>query len=207
MIPKIIHQLWIGPHKMPAKHMQTWRDKHPTWEYRLWTEETLKPLVFVNQRLIDEMDEWCGKCDIMRYELLHRYGGVFSDADNVCLRALDEAFLAQDSFTCYENELIRGDMLANSIIACTPQNRLMELIVERLRNTPSVARHKTEQMAWQTTGPMLFTAVVKEHRYPITVYPSHYFNPVHYTGIRYEGKGPVYVTHLWGSAFGNYDQM
>ena len=207
MIPKIIHQLWIGPHKMPAKHMETWRTMHPQWEYRLWTETTLKPLTFVNQRLIDEMHEWCGKCDIMRYEILHRFGGVFTDADSICLRPLDEAFLDNDSFTCYENETIRGDLLANSMMACIPKNRLMELIIERLRNTPTVALHKTAKMAWQTTGPELFTAVVKEHQYPIKIYPSHYFIPVHYSGVRYQGNDRPYVTHLWGSAFGNYNKM
>ena len=28
-IPKIIHQLWIGPKPAPSKLMQTWKEKNP----------------------------------------------------------------------------------------------------------------------------------------------------------------------------------
>ena len=37
-IPKIIHQLWIGPKPAPTKLMQTWKDKNPDFEYILWNE-------------------------------------------------------------------------------------------------------------------------------------------------------------------------
>ncbi len=33
MIPKIIHQIWIGPKPAPTKFMDTWRDKNPDFEY------------------------------------------------------------------------------------------------------------------------------------------------------------------------------
>ena len=32
-IPKIIHQIWIGPKTAPIKLMNTWKDKHPDFEY------------------------------------------------------------------------------------------------------------------------------------------------------------------------------
>ena len=32
-IPKIIHQLWIGPHPVPTTLMDTWKEKHPEFEY------------------------------------------------------------------------------------------------------------------------------------------------------------------------------
>ena len=31
IIPKIIHQLWIGPNPMPEKWMRTWKEKNPGW--------------------------------------------------------------------------------------------------------------------------------------------------------------------------------
>ena len=43
-IPKIIHQLWIGPKPAPTKFMNTWRDKHPDFEYMYWNEADLKEL-------------------------------------------------------------------------------------------------------------------------------------------------------------------
>ena len=38
-IPKIIHQLWIGPKPPPTKFMDTWRDKNPEFQYIRWNED------------------------------------------------------------------------------------------------------------------------------------------------------------------------
>ena len=40
-IPKIIHQIWIGPKKLPSKYSKwasTWKKLNPTWIYKFWTE-------------------------------------------------------------------------------------------------------------------------------------------------------------------------
>jgi len=46
MINKIIHQLWIGPDKPPLKWMNTWKEKHPEWEYKFWGNEEIKNFRF-----------------------------------------------------------------------------------------------------------------------------------------------------------------
>ena len=75
MIPKIIHQLWIGPKPAPTKFMDTWKDKNPDFEYIRWNEEEIKKrnlkLECVNR--IDEMEEINGKADIIRWEILYEY--------------------------------------------------------------------------------------------------------------------------------------
>ena len=37
-IPKIIHQIWIGPKPRPHILMDSWRLKNPDFEYILWNE-------------------------------------------------------------------------------------------------------------------------------------------------------------------------
>ena len=39
MIPKIIHQIWIGPKPAPTNLMNSWKNKHPDFEYILWNEQ------------------------------------------------------------------------------------------------------------------------------------------------------------------------
>ena len=42
-IPRIFHQIWVGPDPFPAefaRYRQTWLDHHPGWELKFWTEET-----------------------------------------------------------------------------------------------------------------------------------------------------------------------
>jgi mannosyltransferase OCH1-like enzyme len=40
-IPKIIHQLWIGNKPPPIKFMNSWKEKHPNFEYIFWNENEL----------------------------------------------------------------------------------------------------------------------------------------------------------------------
>ena len=137
MIPKIIHQLWVGPKPAPIELMNTWKDSHPDWEYMFWNEETLKehfPKGLHNQAQYDAMPEWNGKCDIARYEILQKFGGFFLDADCVCLRPLDDYLLENDSFSCYENEYIRGQLIAAGYLGCTPKNDLMWHLVNKIHN-------------------------------------------------------------------------
>ena len=43
-IPKIIHQLWIGPKPAPRVFMNTWKEKHEAlgYQYMFWNEEKLQ---------------------------------------------------------------------------------------------------------------------------------------------------------------------
>ena len=58
-IPKIIHQLWIGPKPPPNKFMDTWKDIHEKegFEYIRWGEEEFKKRGFVS-KLINKITKW-----------------------------------------------------------------------------------------------------------------------------------------------------
>lgn len=203
-IPKTIHQLWIGPKKRPQKLMETWRDKNPGWNHIIWSEDNLTEFTWRNQRHIDAMPEWNGKADIMRYEILHKYGGVFMDADSECLQPLDDFFLAHDCWACLENESQRGALVACGIMATVPGCRLMELCIKELEALPK----DVGTPAWWTVGPVFFTWVIHKHLYSdIHLYPGHWFIPNHYTGQTYTGTDKVYADHKWGTAMHRYGEL
>lgn len=202
MIPKIIHQIWIGPKKMPEKYMDTWKDKNPDWTYMRWTDETIKeyyPNGFKNQKQIDEIGEWAGKADIMRYEILHDFGGFYADADSICTNTLDDHFIEHDCFAGFENEQARGNLVANGYIGSSKECKLMKKLIEKIGKKTAVSFEKTGLMAWQTVGPLFFTETILSLQYPISVYPSFVFIPEHYTGLKYNGSGKSYSQQLWGS--------
>ena len=62
--------------------MNSWIEKHPDWEYMLWTEENIPKLI--NYKHFVATYKLSGKANIVRYELLYRYGGVYIDADARC---------------------------------------------------------------------------------------------------------------------------
>jgi len=199
MIPKIIHQMWIGENP-PMNLINTWKEQNPGWKHILWTDKTLKEWKFRNQEKLDYMSEPNGKCDIMRYEILHRMGGFFVDADTICIRPLENKLFEYDCMSVYEGEKQRGGLIACGFMACQPRCELMNLCIEGI--------DKVASPAWWYVGPAYFTHIVQSNKYPIKVHPSHYFIPKHYAGSMYTGPGPVYCDHLWGVTYeGGYERF
>ncbi len=206
-IAKIIHQIWIGSRQRPKALMETCRQMNPTWEYRLWTEENL-PTDFINQKHIDSMAHHqsnypeAGISDIMRYEILYRYGGFYIDADTKFINPLDDYLTDNDSFCCFENEDSRGILLANCYIGATKGNELMRILIQELQQKESV----TTDLPWIETGPLFFTQTIIKHDYDkLTVYPSHYFIPKHFSSNHmYQGPEKTYCIHHWGSTHNLY---
>lgn len=204
MIPKVMHQLWIGPKQAPIELMDTWKDAHPGWKYIIWNEETIAehfPRGFHNQIQYDAMPEWNGKCDIARYEILQKFGGFFVDADSACLRPLDDYFLEHDSFACYENELLRGPLIAAGYLGCVKGCELMGHLIDRAHGLHGEALHRGPMTAWETVGPMFLTQTVHDLKYTnLAVYPSFYFIPRHYLNeCIYAGPFKPYAMQFWGS--------
>jgi mannosyltransferase OCH1-like enzyme len=97
MIPKIIHQIWIGPNKCPDMWIDTFRidyiKKNPEYEYILWNEDNINPLFqdFPIYRIIYDLEyTYNGKSDLLRYLILYNYGGIYLDSDSVWIN--DKSF-------------------------------------------------------------------------------------------------------------------
>ena len=189
MIPKIIHQMWLGDDP-PMNLIETWQNMNPDWHHILWTEKKLKQWKFRNQDKIDLMVEPNGRCDIMRYEILHRMGGFFVDADTACIQPLDDELFNYDCVSVFEGEAQRGGLIACGFMAAQPGCKLMQFCIEEME--------KVASPAWWYVGPAYFTHIVQKYEYPIKIYPSYYFIPKHYLGPMYKGRGPVYCDHFWG---------
>lgn len=204
--------MWIGDQsKRPVRLMDTWKDLNPSCHYMLWTEPTLKNFEFRNQKQIDDMEELNGKCDIMRFEILHKYGGIFIDADSECLNTLDDFFFEETRWTCWENELLSKDpdgtvLVSESIMACEPVDSFFYYCIHEL----GMIEMKGKQ-GWQVTGCRFFTDMIakRAETLPMKIYPSHYFIPRHAIQVvlkqpGYSGSEKVYARHCWGSTFKTY---
>lgn len=226
-IPKIIHQLWIGPKPAPTEFMKTWKEKHPDYDYILWNEDELNKRGFNTelQNRLDEMEEINGKADILRWEILYHYGGIFLDADSICIEKLDNLLLLNKCFAGYENEQVRNagwangmteynDVLGNThpliatgTMAFTKNHELPKLAINWIKKN-CVSVNKTNKRAWRTVGPGLLTRLYFSKKWnDITILPSYYFLPIHASGLEYKGHSKIYAYQEWGSTKQSYDFM
>lgn len=202
-IPKIIHQIWLGDKTMPIKYAETWKRMNPTWKHMIWTDETIKehfPNGLYNQKQFDEIDSWAGKADILRYEILYNFGGIYADFDSICIQPLSDQFCEHDCFASFENRQVRGDLIANGYIGAVERCELIKVLMDKIHVMKSVSFKSTGLMAWQTVGPLFFTNTIIELNYPISIYPDYTFIPEHYSGMKYTGDYRyVFAKQIWGS--------
>lgn len=200
-IPKIIHQIWIGKkYRRPEKWMNTWPAMNPDWDYRVWTDDNLHKLLPLRaQTAFDAMPHLAGKADILRYEILHRFGGVYIDADTECVSPLTDDLLQNVAFAAHENEYIRPGLIANSVIGAQPGCLLMNAMIEHVAALPDLANCSALDI-WKTTGPLAFTRLVGQHRFTfLRLYPSFWFYPIHCSDTHYTGVvDRCYSRQFWG---------
>lgn len=197
-IPKKLHFVWVGDQsRRPDACIDTWRTLNPDFEIAVWGNDEWLGGTW---RTASQMNDFGtrdlpGVADLMRYEILFREGGFALDADAVCVEPLPDWLFETDAFASWENELMRPGLIANGYLGAVPGHPFYDTLIQRLAGSGSFA----EAQAWLTTGPVAFTDFVHEQRASLTVYPSHYFIPRHYTGWRYTGGGHVFGAQLWGS--------
>ncbi|SLN29017.1 hypothetical protein ROA7450_01225 [Roseovarius albus] len=201
-IPKLMSHIWIGPKPAPIEWMQTWQEKHPDWDYRIYDNDYLERTSFKTQRLIDfylDVAMYAGVADLMRYEILFEHGGYLAPADCICLHPIDELLNGAKAHTVYENEMIRGK-LVSPILACEPGNEFVGQLIDRLCTvTADELVHP-----WISTGNLFVAKMIEELQPDIEILPSHTMIPVHHTGIVYEGADKVYAMQTFGSTRSAY---
>jgi mannosyltransferase OCH1-like enzyme len=196
-IPKKIGHIWIGPRSVPEEWLKSWRDHHPDWSYTLYDNDFLASFPFRNRRLIDEYvkrGQFAGAADLMRYEILYEFGGFIPEADSFCVANTDELFQEAKAYTVYESEKVRPG-LVSPILACERENRFVGVLIEELSR---LSPYEIGQ-PWKTTGNRFVAQMIEKYQPDITIFPSHYFIPEHFTGETYEGDGKVYCQQMFGS--------
>jgi mannosyltransferase OCH1-like enzyme len=212
LIPKRLHQIWIGPSPAPLRWMHTWRDAHPDWVYTIWDDEAIKRLRLKNSRLfrrLCDIGRYDGASDVARAEILLRFGGVYVDADSECLRPLDDASFLQAEFFAVKDPVIEagwaivreqlGDvdfLVAGGFMGAEAGHPISRRYVEELSRVDM--RNLTP--TWVTTGGIvLMKAIGDDHQ--IEILPPWTFFDRTLEGKRVAGGEP-YARHFWSSTAG-----
>ena len=153
--------------------------------------------MFECQEKIDLISEINGKADIMRWELLYKFGGIFVDADSICIEPIDDYFLSKPAFASYENESVRKGLVATGTMGFPPHHPLCRDVIDWILSDESTSVIKNMK-AWLSVGPGILTKFLNTGKYTdFAVFPSHVFLPVHFEGKPYIGHKKVYAHQFW----------
>ncbi len=176
-IPKIIHQIWLGG-KLPEPYMaltKSWKRYNPDWEYVLWTDDTIKNIDFINAEAISKTNNPGMKSDIIRYEILNKYGGLYVDTDFECIKPFEEL----NKLSFYAGLVFNKNVeVAIGLIGSVPGHGIISDCINNIKYTGE----KDWVDIFNTTGSWFFTKHfinnVNVQTRDIVAFPSVYFYPL-----------------------------
>lgn len=186
-IPKIIHQIWLGgavPEKF-KEAMQSWKLHHPEWTYMLWTDKEVDAFEMENKNLFDLAPNFGMKSDLWRMEILHRYGGLYVDVDQFCIKPHD---IFHHAATFYVGKFINhGKEIEcnNNVIGISKNHSFAREWIESVRdnfcdeNIAEGLKAEGPSLTLRLTGPHFLTKLLKSTNYKdCLVLEKHFFNPL-----------------------------
>ncbi len=141
-IPKILHFIWLGS-SLPKKFeylIEGWKILHLSWQVKLWQTEDaatfMKGRKCANQFF--SSTNFGLKSDVLRYEILLAFGGVYIDVDYECIKCLDGAAW-WSSCTAFAG-LSHATVLEinNGILGCIPNHPLLVQITDNIASNLSI---------------------------------------------------------------------
>lgn len=189
-------QIWLGDDPPPIRWIESWASCHPTWDHHLYREDDIDVLGLQNRALYERLLEakvYDAASDVARVEILDRLGGVYVDADSVCLKPLDGApFLGSAFFATREIHERGGYFVTNAFMGSEPGHPILRRYIAAL----SRARVRRPWEAWRHTGPAVLTRLVRGTDATI-LEPAAFFTQ---TILGEPIEGEHYGEHYWASS-------
>lgn len=208
IIPKKIHQIWIGKKKLPRQYslwMKTWKKFNPEWEYIFWNDEMINKFNLANREAYNACNNPGFKSDIARYEILNKFGGLYVDTDFECLKKIPDYFLKYDfvSSIVFAN----SPTLNNAIIFAKADSNILKKMI----NSIKVPRNSDPNEIMNASGPFALSKnyfnLSKEEKKNTIILPSNIFYPYPNFLLNSKIKKEEFITeesiaiHHWGMSW------
>jgi mannosyltransferase OCH1-like enzyme len=137
-IPKIMHFVWLGSPLPDAfkDYILSWARVHEGhgWKFKLWTDEDVKNFKLINQEFYDATDSYGVKSDLLKWEIIYRYGGVYLDVDFECYQLLDDLHYTYDFYTAIQPLDTQYLQLGAAVFAACPGHPILKHCIETIKN-------------------------------------------------------------------------
>jgi len=175
---KNIHHVWLGSKNIPQeeqKFIKSWRTLHPDYNMQVWTDEDAKEFD-IYMELVDRCTCFAQKADVLRYCIIQKYGGIYTDTDIECIKPLDDMVEQADFFTGFEDPA-RRNMCNALFYAHQPNYEIVNRFCDEVKNA-----NLEDPRVSLNTGPGFITPIVrdywgKEGYEKVFVFDREYFHP------------------------------
>jgi len=160
LIPKVIYQTF-KTYNVPInmyKSIQTWKDVNPDYEHYYFDDDDSIEFIkkYFDKRVLNaylSLIPGAFKADLWRCCVLYEKGGVYVDADMVCLQPLrDYIENSEYNFISCRDDPMAKSYIYNAFIACSPKHPfLKEQIDTIVKNT----EEKKDMWYLDISGPAL----------------------------------------------------
>lgn len=139
---KIIHQIWVGPYKIPEretnfyKEIQNNVEKHHTdFKYMLWTDDNLPELpdtIIQLWDIFEQTKDYAFQADLLRIFLIYEFGGLYLDID---FKWVDQGISYLDFDKKGFFNIHGGDdyTIPNNVIGGTRHSELMSYLLSEIK--------------------------------------------------------------------------
>jgi mannosyltransferase OCH1-like enzyme len=195
LIPKILHQIWLGPHRMSDEFLYwnlKWQVLHPDWKVLLWDDKS-RPLLR-NEEQFQKTTNWSNRSNLLRYELILDHGGVYADVDFEPQKRIDPLLEGADFFAGCEK--LPENWIAPGLFGAVPNHPIVKELVDLV---PSEGGRVEDPMYCAT---IYFTKIVQ--RYPeAKILPPGTFYPYYCWEMerRHESFPDAYAVHHWARSW------
>lgn len=218
-IPPIIHLIWLGTKasEKVISAFDSWKKHHPHWEIKIWSDKELPNFNWSNQRVQQAFDQavtWAEKVDILRLEVLYKFGGIYSDADVVCMNSFQDLIVQDVSFfSCFELNYIGkhyGEpfFIGSAIMGAAKHSHVIKYCLDHLRT----AQDAPEEGIIKRTGPGLISRacqdVLLNRKENILILPCSYLYPLPWKKREVTSESVIgYISsetlaiHLWDGSW------
>lgn len=153
MIPKIIHQIWVGGYQIPERERnlaESLKNKSNNYTYYLWTDNNMptipdKFLVMYKEMYSRKDFAFCA--DLIRWLVVYEYGGWYLDIDWEFIQSLDACNIDHRDGIVYghwgggsawlNHKIGAGwgridSTLANNVFAFTKNHPLLQYMIDNM---------------------------------------------------------------------------
>lgn len=202
MIHHLLHRIWVGGEEPEWTRGFAASWERPGWVVWNWNDSNVESLFPLrNQEIYDAAPEIAPNhvgqlhSDLLRYEILHRFGGIYVDTDFECLRPIDVLIGCATYFAAWE---VQGKWIANGLMGATPAHWFIDrLITELPASVERFRGHKPNKL----TGPQFLTRMWREYGTAMTILPQGAIYPYGFAEIEEHGPGEewpdAWAVHHW----------